>query len=125
METDPGARMALLGSRTRLQTRAPAPQSRLSLLPITLNPRFRSLPRANVLVLGSLLAALLLSHFPHIQANPLLTLPALLSVIGTADTIRCIRPRWSFYHAGVIFCIYMDLMAVTLVLFLLLYPYFA
>jgi hypothetical protein len=31
--------------------------------------------------------------------------------------------RWSFYHAGVILSLYMDLMAITLVLFFLLYPY--
>ena len=31
--------------------------------------------------------------------------------------------RWSFYHGGVILCLYMDLMAITLVLFFLLYPY--
>jgi hypothetical protein len=33
------------------------------------------------------------------------------------------RRRWSFYHGGVLLCIYMDLMAVTLILVFLLYPY--
>jgi hypothetical protein len=33
------------------------------------------------------------------------------------------RRRWSYYHAGVVLCIYMDLMAITLILFFLLYPY--
>jgi hypothetical protein len=39
------------------------------------------------------------------------------------DTIRCMRKRWSFYHGGVLLCIYMDLMAVALILVFLLYPY--
>ena len=31
--------------------------------------------------------------------------------------------RWSFYHAGVILCVYMDLMAMCTILFFLIYPY--
>ena len=54
-----------------------------------------------------------------------MALPALGALVGTADTLRCLRPRWSFYHAGVILCVYMDLMALSLVLFLLFYPYFS
>ena len=42
---------------------------------------------------------------------------------GTADTVRCMQRRWSFYHGGVILLIYMDLMALCMILFLLLYPY--
>ncbi|HEY0264695.1 MAG TPA: hypothetical protein VGC07_09230 [Granulicella sp.] len=33
------------------------------------------------------------------------------------------QKRWSFYHGGVLLCIYMDLMVVSLILFFLLYPY--
>ncbi len=88
-----------------------------------LNFRQRSLLRANLLVLGSAIAAIPLSHFPRLQPSPLLILPALIALIGTADTIRCIQPRWCFYHGGVLFCIYMDLMALTLIFFLLIYPY--
>ena len=86
------------------------------------NPRFRSLPRGNLLVLGSVLAALLLSHFPHLEASPSLLLPLLGIALGTADTARCMRKRWNFYHGGVLLCMYMDLLALVLVLFLLLYP---
>lgn len=95
------------------------------MLPIAFNPRFRSLARANVLVLGSLALSIPLSHFPHVRPSLLVALPALGALLGTADTSRCLRRRWSFYHAGVVLCLYMDLMAITLVLFLLLYPYFA
>ncbi len=87
-----------------------------------LNPRLRSLPRANVLVLASFAAALPLSHFPQLRENYWLTLPLLGITLGTFDTMRCMRTRWNFYHGGVILCVYMDLMIWILVLFLLLYP---
>jgi hypothetical protein len=88
-----------------------------------LNPRHCSLLRSNLLVLASLAAAFPLSDFPHNRPTLLLVFPALLSVVGTADTTRCMRKRWSFYHGGVLLCIYMDLMAVALILVFLLYPY--
>lgn len=91
--------------------------------PAVFNPRVHSLPRASALVLGSLVLAIPLSHFPRLQPTALMVVPALIAMIGTADTVRCIQRRWSFYHAGVILCIYMDLMTVTLILFLLFYPY--
>ena len=88
-----------------------------------LNLRTRSLLRGSLLVLLSLAVSLLLSDFPHNRANPLLILPALVAVFGTVDTIRCIQRRWSFYHGGVLLCIYMDLMALCMILFFLFYPY--
>jgi hypothetical protein len=39
------------------------------------------------------------------------------------DTIRCMKPRWDLYHGGVLLLIYMDLMALCIILFLFLYPY--
>ena len=89
------------------------------------NPRLRSLPRGNLLVLGSLFVALLVSHFPDLRATAWLLLPLLGIAVGTADTARCMRKRWNFYHGGVLLCMYMDLMVMILVLFLLLYPEFA
>jgi hypothetical protein len=88
-----------------------------------LNPRHPSLLRGSALVLLSLGIAFLLSDFPHNRATPLLALPALAAITGTVDTIRCIRPRWSLYHGGVLLLIYMDLMALCMILFFLLYPY--
>jgi hypothetical protein len=87
------------------------------------NPRTKSLLRSNILVLASLGVSLLLSNFPHNRANPFLILPTLTAIVGLADTIRCMQPRWSFYHGGVLLCIYMDLMAISMILFFLLYPY--
>ena len=91
--------------------------------PSIFNPRKRSLLRGCLLVLTSLGAAIFLSDFPHNHATPLLVFPALVAIVGTADTIRCMQRRWSFYHGGVLLLIYMDLMALCMILFLLLYPY--
>jgi hypothetical protein len=65
----------------------------------------------------------LLSDVPHNRATLLLLLPALFAVLGTAETARCMRKRWNFYHAGVVLCVYMDLMAVCMIFFFLIYPY--
>jgi len=89
-----------------------------------LNPRTHSLLRASVLVLGSLAIAIPLSHYPRIQRAPLLVFPVLIAFAGTIDTIRCVQRRWSFYHAGVMLFIYMDMMSLALMLFFLFYPYF-
>ena len=88
-----------------------------------LNLRQCSLVRSNLLVLASLAAAFRLADFPHNRPTLLLLFPALLALLGTVDTMRCIRKRWSLYHGGVLLCIYMDLMAVALILLFLLYPY--
>jgi len=88
------------------------------------HPRQRSLARGNTLVLGSLAVAMWLSHFPHLRPNALLLLPTLGCAWGTFDTARCMQRRWNFYHGGVLLCLYMDLMAGTMVLFFLIYPYF-
>jgi hypothetical protein len=88
-----------------------------------LNPRRRSLLRGTFLVLASLGVAVLLSDFPRNRATPLLVLPAIAAVAGTIDHLRCMQTRWSFYHGGVLLLIYMDLMALGMILFFLLYPY--
>ncbi len=92
-------------------------------VPAILNPRRKSLVRGNVLVLVSVVAAFFLSDFPHNRPTLLLLVPTLAAMVGTADTIRCMKKRWSFYHGGVLLCIYMDLMAMALILVFLLYPY--
>jgi hypothetical protein len=88
-----------------------------------LNLRARSLVRGTVLVLVSLLMAFRLSGFPNIHPSLLLVLPALLALYGTYETARCLRLRWSFYHGGVLLLLYMDIMALSMILFFLLYPY--
>ena len=83
----------------------------------------KSLLRGSTLVLGSLFAALRLADFPHNHATLLLILPTVTACLGTWDTIRCVQPRWNFYHGGVLLLIYMDIMTMAMILFLLLYPY--
>lgn len=92
-------------------------------LPAILDLRRKSLIRGNVLVLVSFFLAVRLSGFPHTQANAFLLLPTIAAFLGLADTIRCMQKRWSFYHGGVLLCVYMDLMAIAMILFFLLYPY--
>jgi hypothetical protein len=92
-------------------------------IPRIFNPRFPSLLRGSVLVLLSLGTSIRLADFPHNRANAFITIPTLFAIAGTIDTIRCMRPRWSFYHGGVLLLIYMDLMALCMILFFLLYPY--
>ena len=82
-----------------------------------------SLLRGNLLVLLSFLAAIPMSHFPESKRNPFLVVPSILAVAGLVETIRCMRSRWSFYHGGVLLCVYMDLMAISVILFFLVGPY--
>ena len=107
----------------RMTPQHPSIPRRLSTRPSIFDLRYRSLIRGNVLVAASLTLAFFLSDFPHNRATLWLVAPLALSIAGTVETVRCIRRRWSFYHAGVILCIYMDLMALAMVLFFLLYPY--
>ena len=91
--------------------------------PTLLNPHIHSLVRGSALVLLSLAAAFRLSHFPSNHPTPLLVLPILVAIAGLLDTARCMRKRWSLYHGGVLLLIYMDLMAIFIMLFFLVYPY--
>lgn len=86
------------------------------------NLRSSCLLRGNILVLGSLVASFLLTKFPLNHGTPFMIFPVLLAVLGTAETFRCIRARWSWYHGAVIISLYMDLMALTMILFLAFYP---
>jgi hypothetical protein len=87
------------------------------------NFRARSLVRGTVLVLASLFIAFRLSGFPRVQAEWTVAFPALAALWGTYETLRCLRLRWSFYHGGVLLLLYMDVMALAMIFFLLLYPY--
>jgi hypothetical protein len=87
------------------------------------NLRRRSLLRGNLLVLGSFAASFRLSDFPRTRATPLLVIPALLALAGMFDTLRCMRPQRNLYHAGVILLIFMDMLAICLILFFLFFPY--
>jgi hypothetical protein len=85
--------------------------------------RRKSLLRGSVLVLGSLYSAFRLADFPQNRATLLIVFPFLIAGTGTWDTVRCMQPRWGFYHGGVILLLFMDIMALAMILFLLCYPY--
>jgi hypothetical protein len=82
-----------------------------------------SLLRANLLVLGSFAISFWLSGFPRTRATPLLAIPAVLAFLGLGETVRCVHRRWDLYHAGILLLLLMDMMALCLILFFLLFPY--
>lgn len=89
----------------------------------TLNWRVRSLLRANLAVGLGLVLAFKLSGLPNLRRSPALTISLVLVLAGMLETGRCMRKTWDLYHGGVLFMLYGELMVVTLVLFLLIYPY--
>jgi hypothetical protein len=91
--------------------------------PAFLNLRARSLVRGTFLVLTSLGVSFVLSGFPDVHASWPIAFAAFAALWGTYDTARCLRLRWSFYHGGVLLLLYMDVIALTMIFFLLLYPY--
>jgi hypothetical protein len=87
--------------------------------------RQKSLVRGIVLSLSSFLASLLLAGFPHIEnlhGSHWQILALLAAAWGMGETGRCLRGKWSLYHAGVLILLYSDLMILTLIVFLVAYP---
>ena len=87
--------------------------------------RQRSLIRGIVLSLSAFIASLLLAGFPHIEklhGSPWQVASLLAAAWGMAETGRCLRGKWSLYHAGVLILLYSDLMILTLIVFLVAYP---
>ncbi|HVC89192.1 MAG TPA: hypothetical protein VND66_01100 [Acidobacteriaceae bacterium] len=87
------------------------------------NVRVPSLLRGNLLALVSLVVSFPLAKFPYDQASPAMILPILGAVAGMVETFRCIRVRWSWYHGAVLLSLYMDVLILTMILFLALYPF--
>lgn len=87
------------------------------------NIRVSSLMRGTLLVLGSVAMALVCGGFPDVHASAWLLIPAAGGLVGTFETTRCLRRKWSFYHGGVLLLLYADVLALALIFFLLLYPW--
>ena len=87
--------------------------------------REKSLPRAIILSLGAFLASLRLAGFPSIEklhGSRWQILALLVAAWGMAETARCLRRRWSFYHAGVLLLLYTDLMILAAIVVMLAVP---
>jgi hypothetical protein len=86
--------------------------------------RQRSLPRGIILSLCAFLGSLLLAGFPHIEnlhGSHWQILALLAASWGMLETGRCLRGKWSLYHAGVLILLYSDLMILTLIVVLVAY----
>jgi len=87
--------------------------------------RQRSLVRAVFLSLGAFAASLKLAGFPHIEdihGSPWQFLPLLVAAWGMTETARCLRRKWSLYHAGVLILLYANLMILAGIVVLLAIP---
>lgn len=69
--------------------------------------------------------ALMCAGFPNVHASAWLLVPTAGALVGTFETIRCLRREWSFYHGTVLILIYADILVVAVIVFLLLYPWLA
>jgi hypothetical protein len=87
--------------------------------------RQRSLIRGIALSLFAFAISLRLAGFPDIRAlhgSRWQILVAFAAAWGMVDTARCLRRKWSLYHAGVLILLYSELMILALVLVLCIYP---
>ena len=81
--------------------------------------------RGIVLSLSAFIASLLLAGFPHIEnlhGSPWQFASLLMAAWGMAETGRCLRGKWSLYHAGVLILLYSELMILAAVVSLWIYP---
>ncbi|MHB1858373.1 MAG: permease [Acidobacteriaceae bacterium] len=92
-------------------------------MPSIFKLRVPSLLRGNLLALVSLAISFPLAKFPYDHASPAMILPILGATAGMVETFRCIRVRWSWYHGAVLLSLYMDVLILTMILFLALYPF--
>jgi len=84
--------------------------------------RSKSLVRGIALSLGAFFLALRLAGFPNIQnlhGSSWEIAALILAAWGMVETARCLRPRWSLYHAGVLILLYADLMILAAIVALL------
>ena len=75
--------------------------------------RQRSIVRGILLSVGAFFGSLRLAGFPHIEdlhASHWQFVALLVAAWGMAETARCLRRKWSLYHAGVLILLYSDLM---------------
>ncbi len=78
-----------------------------------------------LLSLGAFAASLRVAGFPNIgnlHGSHWQILALLVAAWGMAETARCLRRKWSFYHTGVLILLYADLMILAGIVVLLAAP---
>ncbi len=80
--------------------------------------------RGPALALGALTVSLRVAGFPdtgslHGSLWQIVVAPFVFW--GIVETARCLRRKWSLYHAGVLILLYSELMILAMVLFLWVY----
>jgi CO dehydrogenase/acetyl-CoA synthase gamma subunit (corrinoid Fe-S protein) len=78
-----------------------------------------------LLSLGAFAASLRVAGFPNIgelHSSRWQILALLVAAWGMAETARCLRRKWSFYHAGILILLYADLMILACIVVLLVGP---
>ncbi len=87
--------------------------------------RQKSLARAMLLSLGAFAASLRMAGFPKIDdlhGSHWQILALLVAAWGMAETARCLKRKWSLYHAGVLILLYADLMVLAGIVVLMAVP---
>ncbi|MGB6744191.1 MAG: permease [Terracidiphilus sp.] len=85
--------------------------------------RQKSLARGIVFSVGAFAASLRLAGFPdvdHLHDSPWQFAALLAAAWGMVETARCLRRKWSLYHAGVLILLYTDLLILTAIVALLI-----
>ena len=78
-----------------------------------------------LLSLGAFAASLRLAGFPNIDSlhgSHWQFLALLVATWGMAETARCLKRKWSLYHAGVLILLYADLMVLAGIVVLMAVP---
>jgi hypothetical protein len=86
--------------------------------------RQRSLVRAIALSLGAFTGSLLLAGFPHLEnlhGSRWQIVALFIAAWGMSETARCLRHKWTLYHAGILLLLYADLMILAMIVFLVAY----
>ena len=78
-----------------------------------------------LLSLGAFATSLRLAGFPSIDnlhGSNWQVLALFVAAWGMAETVRCLKRRWSLYHAGVLLLLYADLMILAGIVVLMAVP---
>ena len=78
-----------------------------------------------LLSLGAFAASLRMAGFPKIDdlhGSHWQILALFVAAWGMAETVRCLKRRWSLYHAGVLLLLYADLMILAGIVVLMAVP---